>query len=54
MQKASNRLTTVFHVMGSENTSQPITAKTNTPMAKPNNLDSHSEPLKAVMKCVTL
>lgn len=54
MHKAKIKLTTVLDVIGSENSSHPIMVKTKTPMAKPNNLDSHTDPLKADMKWLTL
>lgn len=50
MQSANKRLTDVFEVIGSENINHPIMVNTKTPIAKPNNLDSHTDPLKADMK----
>lgn len=54
MHRARSRLTAVFEVIGSENINHPMMVNTKTPMAKPNNLDSHTDPLKADMKWLTL
>ena len=54
MHAANSRLTPVFALKVSPNRTQPIAANTITPMEKPSILDSHRDPLKAVMKWLTL
>jgi hypothetical protein len=54
MQDASIKLTAVFALIVSPNRIHPIEANTITPIEKPKILDSHSDPLKAVIKLFTL